>query len=56
MGRLLEELSQEEKGELTKAIINKKRGMLDVEWSELVDEFDLDVTADTLRKAGVGAK
>lgn len=52
----LEELSVAEKIELVKQIADKKQGRSDSDWSEICDFFDLDINADTLRKAGVGIK
>lgn len=34
----------------------KKNGDLDIDWVDLVEEFDLDINVETLRKAGVGIK
>lgn len=56
MSRLLEELTAQEKKNLVCAIEEKKNGIGDKDWSELVEEFDLGINAETLRKAGVGIK
>jgi len=45
-----------EKKALTHQICDKKMGLLDKDWAELVTEYDLDISPDTLRKAGVGLK
>ena len=37
-------------------MIDKKTGYNDKDWSEIVAQFDLDCSPDTLRKAGVGIK
>lgn len=52
----LEELSAKEKADLVKQIADKKRGIIDQDWSEICDFFNLDINAETLRKAGVGIK
>ena len=56
MARLLEELTPEEKASLVTYIIRKKNGELIGEWADIVDEYDLEISGDTLRKAGVGVK
>lgn len=56
MKRSLEELSQIEKENLVKQIAKKKAGQVDIDWSEMCDEFDLNINAETLRKAAVGIK
>lgn len=56
MARLLEELSIEEKAGLVMDVLSKKNGELLSDWADLVDEYDLEISGDTLRKAGVGVK
>ena len=56
MNRSIESLSLSEKADLTKMIAQKKRGEIDDDWQDICDWFNLDVNADTLRKAGVGVK
>lgn len=56
MGRLLEEQTSIEKKDLVSCIEQKKSGELDLDWSEIVESFDLSMNAETLRKAGVGVK
>lgn len=56
MSRLLEELTAQEKRNLIGAIEEKKNGLSDKDWSEIVEEYDLGINAETLRKAGVGIK
>lgn len=56
MSRLLEELTAQEKKDLIGAIEAKKNGLSDKDWSEIVEEYDLGINAETLRKAGVGIK
>lgn len=56
MSRLLEELTAQEKKNLIGAIEEKKNGLSDKDWSEIVEEYDLAINAETLRKAGVGVK
>ena len=52
----LETLGIQEKQELVQQIIDKKDGRNDKDWIEIVQEYDLDCSPDTLRKAGVGIK
>ena len=56
MSRSLEELTANEKCDLVKQIAKKKQGQADDDWSEICDEFDLNINAETQRKAGVGIK
>ena len=56
MGRLLDEMTRDEKACLVDDVIRKKTGRLDSDWAELVEQYDLEMSADTLRKAGVGVK
>ena len=56
MSRSLEELTIEEKRDLVNQIEQKKQGLIDDDWSEICDQFDLNINAETLRKAGVGVK
>ena len=56
MGRLIEQLDSMEKWELVQEIFDKKSGDSDRDWSEIVADFDLDCSPETLRKAGVGVK
>ena len=56
MGFLIEELADAQKKALIFEIARKKSGDSDKDWSELTEEFDLDVSPETLRKAGVGVK
>ncbi len=56
LGRQLDDLTMAEKKALTHQICDKKNGLLDKDWAELVMEYDLDISPDTLRKAGVGLK
>ena len=52
----IDELSLEQKKNLVNDIVAKKCGESDYDWSELVQEHNLDCSPDTLRKAGVGVK
>lgn len=54
--RSFDELTVLEKEALVKQIAEKKQGIADKDWSEICDEFDLDVSSETLRKAGTGIK
>ena len=56
MGRSLEELSKEEQRDLVKQIVRKKRGLSDEDWSEICEQYALNLNTETLRKAGVGIK
>lgn len=56
MARLLEELTEGEKQDLVYDMIRKKNGELDEEWADIVANYELDMSGDTLRKAGVGVK
>lgn len=56
MSRSLEMLEQSELQNLVQQMLDKKDGVNDKDWSELVSEFDLNCSSDTLRKAGVGVK
>ena len=54
--RSISELTLEEKRELVDLVLQKKNGELDWDWEELKENFNLDISAETLRKAGVGVK
>ena len=56
MSRSLEELTPVEKSDLVRQIAKKKAGEIDTDWGEICDQFDLNINAETLRKAGVGIK
>ena len=56
MERTLETLPIEDKRAQVEEIRRKKNGSIDVDWVEILDEFNLDINAETLRKAGVGIK
>lgn len=56
MSYSLEELSAKQKASLVQEILQKKAGLLDDDWAEICAHFDLNISADTLRKAGVGVK
>lgn len=56
MSRSLEELKVDEKRDLVKQIEQKKQGLIDEDWTEICDNFDLSINAETQRKAGVGIK
>lgn len=56
MNRSLEELTSKEKEALVEQIAQKKQGLIDDDWSEICDRFDLNINTETLRKAGVGIK
>lgn len=56
MERTLETLSFEEKRAQVEEIRRKKKGETDIDWIDILGEFDLDINVETLRKAGVGIK
>lgn len=53
---MLDYLTQEQKRALLSDMIDKVRGNTDLEWSDIVDEYDLTMSAETLRKSTVGIK
>lgn len=56
MARLIEQLDAMEKWELVQEVLDKKNGDSDRDWAEIVADFDLECSPETLRKAGVGVK
>ena len=56
LSRYIEELDQKEKQTLVQEMLDKKNGVGDKDWSEIVEDYDLECSPDTLRKAGVGVK
>ena len=56
MSRSIEQLDKKEKELLVKCILDKKKGLNDTDWCDIVSDFQLDVSSETLRKAGVGVK
>ena len=52
----LDSLSVEKKQDLVGDILDKKEGIIDMDWAEMVAEYQLDISPDTLRKAAVGVK
>ena len=56
VSRFIEQLDVKEKQMLVQEILDKKNGSYDRDWSEIVSEYDLACSPDTLRKAGVGIK
>lgn len=56
MARLIEQLDAMEKWELVQEVLDKKNGDSDRDWTEIVADFDLECSPETLRKAGVGVK
>lgn len=56
LGRLIEQLDSIDKWELVQEILEKKAGESDRDWAEIVEDFDLECSPETLRKAGVGVK
>lgn len=56
LARLIEQLDNMEKWELVQEVLDKKNGGSDRDWAEIVADFDLECSPETLRKAGVGVK
>lgn len=56
MARLIEQLDIKEKQMLVQEVLDKKNGNYDKDWGEIVNDYDLECSPDTLRKAGVGIK
>lgn len=56
MGRLFEQLGENEKKTLVQEMLDKKSGLNDKDWSEIAEDYDLAYNSETLRKAGVGVK
>lgn len=54
--RSIESLNMEEKAELVRLMLDKKSGGCDIDWRDIVQDFNLDCSPETLRKAGVGVK
>jgi len=50
------DLPAEQKRDLVRDMLLKKNGDLDMDWSEMVAQYGLAVSADTLRKSAVGLK
>ena len=56
MSRSIESLNNKELECLVRDVLDKKNGAADIDWSEIVRGYDLDMNPETLRKAGVGIK
>lgn len=56
LGRLFDQLAEQEKQSLVQEILDKKAGLNDKDWGEIADDYDLAYNSETLRKAGVGVK
>ena len=56
MLRSIESLNVKEKEDLVQQILDKKNGVADIDWRDIVQDFNLDCSSETLRKAGVGVK
>ena len=56
MSRSVESLDVKELKDLVNDILDKKNGVDDRDWCDIVAEYDLDLHPTTLRKAGVGVK
>ena len=56
LARLIEELDLKEKQMLVQEVLDKKNGNYDKDWAEIVSDYELAFSPDTLRKAGVGIK
>lgn len=47
-------LTKEQYDEILQLIVDKKNKVIDVDWSEIIERYNLDMTSDTLRKANGG--
>ena len=56
MSRSIESLNIKEKASLVQEVLDKKTGVLDKDWCDMVMDYNLDCNPETLRKAGVGVK
>ena len=56
MSRSIDSLDLREKANLVQEVLDKKTGVLDKDWCDMVMDYDLDCSPETLRKAGVGIK
>ena len=56
LSRSQDSLTNQEKAKLVRQITCKKNGTIDMDWAEICSQFDLNINAETLRKAGVGIK
>lgn len=56
MSRSVDSLNVKEKSDLVQTVLDKKRGLNDTDWCDIVMDYDLDCNPETLRKAGVGIK
>ena len=54
--RSIESLNVKEKEDLVQQVLDKKNGGCDIDWRDIVEDFQLDCSPETLRKAGVGVK
>ena len=56
LSRSIESLNVKEKADLVQEVLDKKNGVNDKDWHDMVMDYDLDCSPETLRKAGVGVK
>ena len=56
LSRSIESLNIKEKADLVQEVLDKKNGVNDKDWHDMVMDYDLDCSPETLRKAGVGVK
>ena len=56
LSRSIDSLNVKEKADLVQEVLDKKAGVLDKDWCDMVMDYDLDCSPETLRKAGVGVK
>lgn len=54
MARLIDNLTIDEKRSLVNDIIAKKMGLNDSDWSEIISQYDINISSDQLRKAANG--
>ena len=56
MGKLIEELDKQELRNFVEEILDKKQGINKKSWFDIIDAYDIEYNADTIRKIGVGVK
>lgn len=56
LSRSIDSLNVKEKADLVQEMLDKKNGVMDKDWCDMVADYDLDCSPETLRKAGVGIK
>ena len=54
--RSIESLNVKEKADLVQQVLDKKNGVCDIDWRDMVQDYELECNPETLRKAAVGVK